>query len=922
MKPVKLVLIQVLAALLGLSVYAQSDIYSTVKIYPPADLTQRAQLLGWLQVDHFQETEGAIIVEINASEIARLKATGYRFEILIGNLSHHLDSLNQKFYATRTLQGKMAFEQTGSVVDDIIATPSAFVVQPTFGGYYSFAQMEAAMDALVAAYPTLVQKTSLGTSHQGRDIWCIKISDNVATDESSEPEVLYMGLQHAREAIGGSSMIFFMQYLCETYGTDSRIKDLVDNREIFIIPCMNPDGWEYNRNNGGAGAGWRKNRRNNGSGFWGVDLNRNWSVDWSNCSAPIVGSPTSCGSSNPGDDTYYGPSSFSEPETQAVRDFTYAHHLVAMIDQHSYGPYYSLPFGRPSLPSNVMPALDQQFYDYIASAMGTYNGMRAGNSPQALGYEVAGGVKDWMLKGNIGTGSKSKVYGMTGEGGAGGGTGGTYGSFWAPAAEIVNLCKGMTYQNLQLLYAAGSYVNLQDKSDVELTSKTGNFDFHLTRVGLDDQPVDISLVPIENIQSVGSTATVSSLPNYYDTHDGSISYVLPAALGDGQRIRFAWKVQTGGYTWYDTVTKFYNPTVLFSDDMEGSSVATNWTVTSGWNYTTEDAYAGSKSLAESPGGNYTANSTRRATYTGTLNLSDASAAWMSFWVKQRAENFHDKLQVQVSSNGGTTWTAIAGSTTIQEPGTLDGSTINGRPALTGVKDTWTRELFDLSAYTGVAALRLRFEFTSDAAAAYDFSEDDGFHIDNIKIIKSTAALVTLPVQFISVTGRLLPNQSIRIDWQAIVDEQHDYFEVEKSADGLNFRALQRGPAAAPYFLNDPAPWVGNNYYRIRQVDKDGKVSYSQTVLVIFNPASLIVSLYPNPARDAVTVRLNTLPADRYTVSVADLAGKRLWRRTLQVGADQANQTSIDLRPWSAGVYVLTVQNSAQAVIATTKLAKN
>ena len=54
-----------------------------------------------------------------------------------------------------------------------------------------------------------------------------------------------------------------------------------------------------------------------------------------------------------------------------------------MIDQHSYGPYYSLPFGRPSLPSNVMPALDQQFYDYIASAMGTYNGMRAGNSPQA-----------------------------------------------------------------------------------------------------------------------------------------------------------------------------------------------------------------------------------------------------------------------------------------------------------------------------------------------------------------------------------------------------------------------------------------------------------------------------------------------------------------------------------------------------------
>ena len=204
-----------------------------------------------------------------------------------------------------------------------------------------------------------------------------------------------------------------------------------------------------------------------------------------------------------------------------------------------------------------------------------------------------------MLKGNIGTGSKSKVYGRTERGGPVAGTGGTYGSFWAPAAEIVNLCKGMTYQNLQLLYAAGSYVNLQDKSDVELTSKTGNFDFHLTRVGLDDQPVDISLVPIENIQSVGSTATVSSLPNYYDTHDGSISYVLPAALGDGQRIRFAWKVQTGGYTWYDTVTKFYNPTVLFSDDMEGF-IRRHQLDRNQWLELYQPKMPGSKSLAESP----------------------------------------------------------------------------------------------------------------------------------------------------------------------------------------------------------------------------------------------------------------------------------------------------------------------------------
>src|SRR5262249_31476590 len=160
---------------------------------------------------------------------------------------------------------------------------------------------------------------------------------------------------------------------------------------------------------------------------------------------------------------------------------------------------------------------------------------------------------------------------------------------------------------------------------------------------------------------------------------------------------FAWSIQTGGYTWYDTITKFYNPTVLFNDNMEGSDVTNNWTVTGGWDYTNEEAYAGNQSLTESPGGNYSSNSTRRATYTGTFDLSDATAAFVSFWVKHRAENFYDKLQVKVSTDGSN-WVPIAGSTTVQEPGTLDGSTLNGNPSLTGIKEEWTRELFNLHAW--------------------------------------------------------------------------------------------------------------------------------------------------------------------------------------------------------------------------------
>ena len=81
--------------------------------------------------------------------------------------------------------------------------------------------MNTEMNDLVTAFPSLVQKTSIGLSIEGRNIWCLKISDNVITDENNEPEVLYLGLQHAREAITGTSLIFFAQYLAQNYGTNA-----------------------------------------------------------------------------------------------------------------------------------------------------------------------------------------------------------------------------------------------------------------------------------------------------------------------------------------------------------------------------------------------------------------------------------------------------------------------------------------------------------------------------------------------------------------------------------------------------------------------------------------------------------------------------------------------------------------------------
>jgi murein tripeptide amidase MpaA len=298
-----------------------------------------------LAIDHFITTsDGSIEAEISQTDLQLLKKTSYKYTLLIPDVTKRLDSFNRIYYNSIRTSGegqRVAIQQPGSTINSIITTPINFEVKPTFAGYYTFAEMEAAIDLLVAQYPTIASKESIGKTYGNRDLWVVKISDNVSVDES-EPEAFFMGLQHAREAITGASMIFFMQYLCEQYSTNTKIKDLVDNREIFIMPCFNPDGWEYNftSTSGNGGGSWRKNRSPNSDGTFGKDLNRNWGVDWGNCSSPILGDPNSCGTSATSADTYYGPSAFSELETQALRAFTKTRSFVTAFDQHAFGPYY------------------------------------------------------------------------------------------------------------------------------------------------------------------------------------------------------------------------------------------------------------------------------------------------------------------------------------------------------------------------------------------------------------------------------------------------------------------------------------------------------------------------------------------------------------------------------------------------------
>jgi hypothetical protein len=221
------------------------------------------------------------------------------------------------------------------------ASAAAASFPPGYNGYHTYDEMVADVAAVVAAHPTIVKRLSIGKSYQGRTIWAVKISDNVATDEN-EPEVLFDGLTHADEHMGLEMTLRIMHWLADGYGNDARITNIVQGREIWIVLAVNPDGAEYDI----AGARfhyWRKNRQpNQGTTAIGTDLNRNFGYRWGG------GGRTS---SNPLAITYRGPSAFSAPETRNIRDFLASRvvnsrqQIKAAITFHEAGRLVMWPYG-------------------------------------------------------------------------------------------------------------------------------------------------------------------------------------------------------------------------------------------------------------------------------------------------------------------------------------------------------------------------------------------------------------------------------------------------------------------------------------------------------------------------------------------------------------------------------------------------
>ena len=127
--------------------------------------------------------------------------------------------------------------------------------------YHSYATLSTDMAAWAASYPLITRLVSIGQSVQGRELWALLITDNPDSEED-EPEFKYISTMHGDEPLGTELCCYLIELLLTSYGADARLTALVEETEIWILPLMNPDGFE-------------NARRYNANGY---DLNRSFPV--------------------------------------------------------------------------------------------------------------------------------------------------------------------------------------------------------------------------------------------------------------------------------------------------------------------------------------------------------------------------------------------------------------------------------------------------------------------------------------------------------------------------------------------------------------------------------------------------------------------------------------------------------------------
>lgn len=219
--------------------------------------------------------------------------------------------------------------------------------------YHSYSELVTLFSELNHLYPNLTKLHHVGRSVENRTLLAIQISDNVDEVEPGEPFFKYIGNMHGNEAVGREILINLAQYLLFNYDKDPSIKKMVDSTNIFIMPSMNPDGFEHAEQGNCPGIKGRSNANK-------IDLNRNFP------------------------DQFGGNIGVLQPETKAIIEWIKNNPFVLSANLHGGSVVASYPFDdRPDHPTTgrYSAAPDDNVFRLLAhSYANKHKTMASGNN--------------------------------------------------------------------------------------------------------------------------------------------------------------------------------------------------------------------------------------------------------------------------------------------------------------------------------------------------------------------------------------------------------------------------------------------------------------------------------------------------------------------------------------------------------------
>ena len=615
---------------------------------------------------------------LSESEIKMLKKSGVSYDITIDDWQSHYEKMQKQNYVSPDIMQTDAYTIYHSIYG-------------TMGGHLKWEEAIAKLDSMRQQYPTLVSvKWSIGNSYENRAMWTIRVTKNPDAP-TGRPEVWLNGVTHAREPMGMMNVFYYIYWLLENYNIDPVATYILNNREIYFTPFINPDGYYYNQTTNPNGGGmWRKNRKPQGTAT-GTDLNRNFGT-WNFWNSTNGGSSTSQSS-----DTYRGPYPFSEPETQVFKNFFNSRNFKVALDYHTYGNYLIKPYAW----CDPTPTPDDAIFNEYGNDIVADNHFSFGTPYQTVNYYVRGGDLDWCYS-NDSTGHSDHRFVMTPEVGTSG--------FYATQAQIIPYSQMCMYMNIYMTMAAGPFVGIKSETLNKATyvqGESGTFKVVYRNKGLSNAVnVKVELIPQTTYLTIPVQVFTKPSLNSFVSDSATFNFTIGATCPNNGVVKARLKLkQNDTVTVYDKMINIFVGTgyTILRDSAENGTAnfptMTNWSIVTNKYLSPTHSFKGACT-----------NSGVNQMISVPLNVSTYPSVYLSWYQKYALEAGYDYGFVDVSSNNGSTWSRLA--------------TFNGKDSA-----MWKLQSFDITPYvSGSSNMLVRFRDSCDSNTNWD-----GWYVDNINV---------------------------------------------------------------------------------------------------------------------------------------------------------------------------------------------